>query len=149
MPAVVTGPLPANERLHEEAVKKLERDSLQILVSAMRDISCLKSNDRSPAALAVIMADAAVGLLTGDVGAGRRAAKSLARGTLAGLRPAAMKTDCYESMESRFYYAWNDYAQCLVDVMWSSFYQSLCGWRWLLQVESYWFGFLTCSGASW
>lgn len=130
----------------EGRTRRLLADSEAVL--RMRGVAAalIDSDDRSPAALSVVMADAIVGMLAGDVGAPRRVAKYLARNGGSGVRPAAMAVDCFTVMETRMNEAWNDYTAC-----WSSVYPTLqtwCGYRWILQAESYWFSFLSCSGMS-
>ena len=45
--------------------------------------------------------------------------------------------------------AWNDYIACWTSVWPNDFFQEICAARWFIQVESYWFGFISCSGFSW
>ncbi|MGC4082119.1 MAG: hypothetical protein QM736_08445 [Vicinamibacterales bacterium] len=114
--------------------------------------SLIDTDDQSPAALAVIIADATVGLLSGDVGAPRRLAKHLAGRGGVGARPAGMALDCFTVMEQRMTEAWRDYTSCYISVSDNplyAFYQELCATRWVVQVESYWFGFVSCTGFNW
>lgn len=108
----------------------------------------LADEDRSPAATAMIVADAAIGVLSGDVGAPGRAAQYLGRKGRGPGRRAALAVDCFALMETRFVEAWNDYANCWASTIANPIYQNLCAWRWTLQVESYWFSFISCSGFS-
>ena len=106
----------------------------------------MEGEDRSHAALALILADATVGLLAGDVGAPRRAARYLVERRLRNVREAGMALDCYTVMETRMVEAWNDYGSCYYSTAYNTFYQYLCSWRWTIQVESDWFNFLSCTG---
>jgi hypothetical protein len=106
----------------------------------------MEEQDRSAGALGLILADATVGLLSGDVGAPRRVARFLVERRLRNVREAGMALDCFTLMETRFVEAWNDYGSCYMSTEYNSFYQYLCSWRWTVQVESYWFNFLSCTG---
>jgi hypothetical protein len=132
-----------------DKIRRLLADSRAVLRFRGVSASLLEAEDRSPAALALIMADATVGMLTGDVGAPRRIAQFLARGARKNLRPVSMAVDCFTTMETRFVEAYGDYWNCYISVSPYTFYQDLCSWRWVLQVESYWFSFLSCSGFNW
>jgi len=120
-------------------------------VPAFRGIAAalIEADDRSPSSLALIMADATLGMLTGDVGASRRVAQFLARPGLAKVRRASMAIGCFDLMESRLVDAWNDLFACSISVYPNGFYLDLCSIRWALQVESYWFSFLSCTGFNW
>jgi hypothetical protein len=104
------------------------------------------AEDRSGPALAIVIADAAVGQLTGDVGAVRRAARYLAHSPAANTRPVALRPECFQTMESDMMFALNDYASCLGSVWGNLLWEDLCAWRWLVEVESMWFTFIGCSG---
>lgn len=131
------------------AARRMLADSDAIVrYRAMAD-GLMASDDRSPAALGVIIADAMVGALSGDVGAPRRVADFLARGGRKNARPAGLAIDCFTLMEQRMVEAWSDYVSCWMSVsniMFSDYWQELCAVRWVIQVESYWFNFLSCSG---
>jgi hypothetical protein len=106
------------------------------------------SGDDSPESASFILADAVVGMLTGDGAAPIRAARHLTRHVRANLRPAMLQVDCYTTWESRISAAYNDFAACIDDfAIWNPT-RYLCATRWLLQAESYWFSFITCSGFS-
>jgi hypothetical protein len=108
----------------------------------------MQTDDRSHASLGFIIADATVGLLAGDVGAPGRVARLLGDRKRANVRPAGMAVDCFTVMETRMVEAWNDFGMCYMSTAYNSFYQNLCSWRWTIQVESYWFNFLSCTGFS-
>jgi hypothetical protein len=131
-------------------IRRLLADSPAVYAFRTMSAALLEANDHSPPAVSMLIADAMVGMLTGDVGAPRRYALFLARGArAAGVRPAALAVDCFTVMEERFVEAGNDYNACYESTSGSTFYQDLCSIRWGLQVESYWFSFLTCSGFNW
>lgn len=130
-------------------VRRLLADSIAVAQFRAVAAALLENEDSSPAATAFLMADAAVGSLTGDVGAPRRVAQHLARRARRAVRPVGMAADCFAVMEQKMMFASNDYNDCWVSTMYNSFYQSLCSYRWLLQVESYWFSFISCSGFNW
>jgi hypothetical protein len=131
-----------------DRIRRLLADSKSVVQFRGVAAALLDAEDRSPAAIAFIVADAVVGLMTGDVGAPRRAAKFLAHSD-GRQRPVAMAIDCFYLMEQRMVEAWTDYLSCWGSVWPSAFYQELCAARWVIQVESYWFGFISCSGFSW
>jgi hypothetical protein len=106
----------------------------------------LESEDRSPASLAFITSDAVAGLLTGDVGAPRRIAQFMARPGMSKVRQAGMAVDCFTLMETRMNDSWTDYMGCVASVLGYSYFQDLCAYRWVIQSESYWFNFISCTG---
>lgn len=107
------------------------------------------TDDSSPGAMAFVIADAVVGSLTGDVGAPRRTAQHLGRKARRNVRPVGMAADCFAVMEQKMMFASNDFNECWVGTLFNSFYQTLCSYRWVIQVESYWFSFISCSGFNW
>jgi hypothetical protein len=130
------------------AVRKALAGSDAIVRYRALAAALMQNDDRSHEALALIIADAAVGLLTGDVGAPGRVARLLGERARGRVRPVGMAVDCFTVMETRMVDAWYDYGLCFESTAYNSFYQSLCSWRWTIQVESYWFNFLSCTGFS-
>lgn len=131
------------------AARRMLADSESVVRYRGMADALMAANDRSPAALGVIIADAMLGVLSGDVGAPRRIAEYLAHGGTKRMRPAGMAIDCFTLMEQRMTEAWNDYVACwfsVGNIMFSDYWQELCAARWLIQVESYWFNFISCSG---
>ncbi|MGE3956301.1 MAG: hypothetical protein AB7H96_06240 [Vicinamibacterales bacterium] len=140
-----------DERRSAEA-RRLLVDSPALTRYRVAADALMETDDRSPAAMALIIADATVGMLTGDVGAPRRIARQLAQRGQRNLRPAGLAIDCFTLMEQRMVEAWNDYLACYISVTnnpFYVFYWEMCAARWTLQVESYWFSFLSCSGFNW
>lgn len=136
----------------EGRARRLLADSDAVLKLRGLAAALIDADDRSPASMAVIMVDAVAGALTGDVGAPRRIAKFFARTSGAGMRPAAMAVDCFTVMETRMTEAFYDYAACwtsVANLYMSSSFQQWCAVRWVVQVESYWFTFISCSGFNW
>ena len=129
--------------------RKLLADSDAALHLRGLAAALIEAEDRSAPSLAVIMVDALVGSLTGDVGAPRRIARFLARNPGAGARPAAMAVDCFTVMETRMTEAFYDYVSCWSSVSYYPPFQQWCAARWVVQVESYWFSFISCSGFNW
>jgi hypothetical protein len=146
--AKVTLPRGAETEAMAAAARRLLAESGAIVQFRALAAALVADDDRSPAGIATIVADAAVGTLTGDVGATGRAAQYFGRRGRGPVRQAALAVDCFALMETRFVEAWDDYNACWISTMWSGFYQNLCAWRWTLQVESYWFSFISCSGFS-
>ena len=134
---------------NEGKARRLLADSGGVLQLRGLAATLLDADDRSPSSLAVIMADATVGMLTGDVGAPRRTAQFLAHRANGNARPAAMALDCFSLMETRMVEAFSDYVGCYDSVYGNPLFTNLCGYRWIVQVESYWFGFISCTGFSW
>ena len=134
---------------NEGKARRLLADSGGVLQLRGLAATLLEADDRSPSSLAMIMADATVGMLTGDVGAPRRIAQFLSHRANGNARPAAMALDCYSLMETRMVEAFSDYVGCYGSVYGNPIFMNLCGYRWIVQVESYWFGFISCTGFSW
>lgn len=130
----------------EARVRRLLAESSVVVRFRAAAAALLEANDASAPAVALLIADATVGMLTGDVGAPRRMAEHLARRGRSRVRPAGMALDCYTVMEQRMVEAYDDFGSCWYSTAYNSFYQSLCSWRWTLQVESYWFSFISCTG---
>lgn len=115
------------------AVKKLRQ------VGAMFEAA----EDDSPAAAAVLLSDALVGSLTGDVGAPHRIAKLLSKRARSLNRSAGDRPpNCYSQWEQTMMWVWMDFEECAI--LWN--YGFWCTARWTLQTESAWFSFLSCSG---
>jgi len=104
-----------------------------------------ESDDDSAAAVSLLISDALVGMLSGDPGAPGRVARHLARHGRAGIRRAAT-TDCYGEWERRVLTASYDWESCAgAFSVWNPI-RNVCAFRWTLQVESYWFTFISCTG---
>jgi hypothetical protein len=129
-----------------ESVRRLLADSKAVLQFRRVSAALIDTEDRSAPGLAMVVGDAVVGQLTGDVGAARRAAQHLAHKGADMARPASLRPECFQQMEMDMMYALNDYAACLGSVWGNIFWEDLCAWRWILEAESYWFQFVSCSG---
>ncbi len=129
--------------------------AVQTLIAGSRSVRAMRvlaaalapGAERSPAGLALILADAVVGYADGDVAALQRLAGRFGR------KPPAVRLaredgpGCYEKWEAEVIRAWNEYEQCVYEVLAIPVLRDLCGWRWLLWVESAWFAFLKCAGS--
>jgi hypothetical protein len=104
-----------------------------------------EAEDDSAAAVSLLIGDALVGLLTGDEGAPGRVARHLARHGRAGVRRIAT-TDCYGEWERRVLRASYEWQSCASSFSVWNPVRNVCAFRWALQVESYWFTFLSCTG---
>jgi hypothetical protein len=133
----------------DDKARRLLADSRAVLAYRSLAAALIDAEDRSPASMALIVGDAVVGMLTGDVGAARRIAKFLAHRAADNRRPVGMAIDCFTLMEQRMVEAWVDYWSCYGSLYPYSLIFDACGYRWVLQVESYWFSFISCSGFSW
>jgi hypothetical protein len=130
----------------EARVRRLLAESSAVVRFRAAAAALLEAGDVSAPAIATLVADSTIGLLTGDVGAPRRTADVLARRGRSRARPVGLALDCYAVMEQRMVEAWNDFGSCWYSTAYNSFYQGMCSWRWTLQVESYWFSFISCTG---
>ncbi len=129
-------------------VRRMLAESPVVLKYRSLTTRLMEDDDRTHEALALIMSDATIGMLAGDIGAPRRAARYLVERHNRGVRHAGLAVDCFTLMETRMVEAWNDYGACYYSTRYNTFYQSICSWRWTTQVESYWFNFLSCTGFS-
>jgi hypothetical protein len=101
------------------------------------------SDNDTPAAAPLLMADAIIGTLSGDVGATRRAAKQLSRRAASQFRRVQRPTTCYYQWEQSILWAYMELEEC---VFISGLPRTWCSVRWTLQAESAWFSFIACSG---
>lgn len=127
-----------------EEVRRLLADSkaVQLLRAAGAEFEA--SDEDSAATVAVLLSDALVGSLTGDVGAQRRVARRLARHAASAVRSAgARPITCYYQWEQTMLWAWMDFEECY---FLQRIYLGWCSLRWTMQAESAWFGFISCSG---
>lgn len=127
------------------AVRRLLADSRAVALFRGASAAIEASEDDAPASASVLMADALVGFLTGDVGAPRRIARHLARHALSREQRIGMATDCYAVWEQRVMAAWTEYTSCIMDVNPWAMLQIMCAARWSLMVEAYWWAFIACS----
>jgi hypothetical protein len=105
------------------------------------------STEETAAGTAILVSDALVGWLDGDVGAARRLGRQMADRYGKLVRHVRLQDDvgCYREWESEVVYAWEDYEACQGSFDWWNPLRELCSFRWILWVESAWFSFLTCS----
>jgi hypothetical protein len=137
---------PAASGDDELEVARLLADSRAVKRLRLAGASTLESEDMSPAAAALLLSDAMVGMLTGDYGAPSRIGRHLTRGLRSRLRKVG-PDDCYYTWERRVVAAMNELEDCVEEGgAWSSVIRMACSARWYLMVESYWVSFLTCSG---
>jgi hypothetical protein len=126
-------------------------DELRKMLADSRAIDLLRSagaefeasEEDSAASTPIVLVDALVGSLTGDVGASRRAARTLSRRARAQLRPVGRPTTCYYQWEQSIIWAYMELEQCFYS---GAFFPMWCNLRWTLQAESAWFSFIACSG---
>jgi len=128
-----------------DQVRRLLADSRAVVLLRRLGAAVYAGQDDSPASAALLMADAVVGMLTGDGGAPARVARHFARHAAGRLRRAALGTDCYREWEQLVVRAMNEFLSCFADTLWYAPLQYLCSFRWFLQAESAWFQFLSCS----
>ncbi len=106
----------------------------------------------SPGGQAIIVGDAALGVLSGDVGAVSRVAGQMRAAHQRRLRlsrvsvaPQADFLVCYTKYADAVTEAADQYGSCRAETWWFDFYGYLCSFEWLLKAESIWFQFLGCS----
>jgi hypothetical protein len=141
---VVTKDAEAEEQL--EKVGRLLADSRAVRSFRMAAAAVEQSQDTSPAAAAVLLADAVLGPLTGDAGAPSRVARHLSRSARSRMLRVAASANCYQSYERIVVDAYNDLEGCFDQFDWWHPFRRLCGWVWTLQIESAWFSLISCSG---
>ncbi len=128
-----------------DGIRQLLAGSAAVRLTRTAAAAVQESEDDSLASTSLLIADALVGLLTGDDGAAARTSKHLSRHARAGIRRIATP-DCYTIWEGRVVrsgYEWESCARAFS--VWNPV-RNLCAFRWVLAVESYWFSFLSCSG---
>jgi hypothetical protein len=116
---------------------------LRLAATAVQD-----AEDDSAASASLLVADALIGMLTGDPGAPGRVARYMARHARARVQRAAMQTDCYYSWEGSVLHASYEWESCASAFSVWNPVRHLCALRWTIQIESYWFTFLSCTGFS-
>jgi hypothetical protein len=129
-----------------DSVRRLLADSRAVLLLRTAAAAFERDESDSAESAAVVMADAVVGALSGDVGAVGRTSRRLSRHARGGLRNIAAGTSCYESYEQGVTRADYEYWQCNWDVYPNPFLMRLCQVRFIVWAESLWFSFLTCFG---
>jgi hypothetical protein len=104
---------------------------------------------QTPAGAAVLMSDAILGLLDGDVGAIHRLGQQIRAARQARTRPVALGQEflnCYRKYGEAVTAALDEYLQCSSQYWMYDPRQWLCELDWLLKAESAWFQFIACSG---
>jgi hypothetical protein len=97
-----------------------------------------------PHALAVLLTDALLGYLDGDVGAPARLARQLTAKTRSGLR--TVRRGCYSAWEAQVMEASYELESCINDFSWYNYVaDELCTIRWTLQVEVAWWSLISCA----
>jgi hypothetical protein len=104
------------------------------------------AGDDSAASIGLLIADTLVGMLTGDAGAPGRMARYLSRHARSNTKQIATRDDCYKTWERRVLRASYEWESCVRDFSVWNPVRNVCALRWTLQVESYWFSFLSCTG---
>lgn len=114
----------------------------------------------SAAGLGLLLADAEIGVLGGDVaaiarlapvvggreaGAAHSSSQRAANGRAASGGDALPGESCYVSYRNEVVAAWNDYASCNESFWWVNPLRLACATEWVLRAESAWFSFLSCS----
>jgi hypothetical protein len=128
------------------AVRQLLAGSRSVRAMRVLGAAMAAGAVRSPAGLALALADAIVGLLDGDVTAVERLAERVGRRRIA-IALASSEEGCYEKWEAEVIRAWNDYESCVAVHPSVSLWRDACGLRWILWAESAWFSFLKCAGS--
>jgi hypothetical protein len=105
------------------------------------------ASEETPATAALMVSDALVGFLDGDVGAVERLGRRFVEKRAARIRPASLfkGPGCFEIYEAEVLRAWKDYQDCRDSFAWWNPLKEGCTLRWLLWAESAWFSFLGCS----
>jgi hypothetical protein len=126
-------------------------DDVRKMLAGSRAVDLLRSagaefevaEEDSAASTPILLVDALVGSLTGDVGASRRAAKQLSRRARSERRSIGRPTTCYYQWEESIIWAYMELETCIYSRF---FFPTWCSLRWAMQAESAWFSLITCSG---
>lgn len=127
-----------------DAIRQLLSGSAAVRLTRRAAETLQLADDASIAGSSLQVADALVGLLTGDEGAPGRMSRHLARRGRALARHVNL--DCYAVWESRVLAASYEYDYCYFSFAPWNTMRNLCAYRWILQVESYWFSMISCVG---
>ncbi len=109
------------------------------------DASTLKT----PAGAAVVVSDAVLGHLDGDVGAVGRLMQQMRAAVQARIRPVrftAAEVDCWHNYEQDTMHAMNDYDSCRAMFSWYDARRAACLFVWTVQAEAAWVELISCSG---
>jgi hypothetical protein len=129
-----------------DKARRLVADSRAVRLLRTAAAAAVDRGDDGAASVALVAGDALVGFLSGDIGAPGRAAKHIARRGRGRVRTVSQQQDCYRLWEQNVVIASYDWEACANDFsVWNPI-RNLCALRWLIQVESYWFSFIACSG---
>jgi len=128
-----------------EAATQLLSGSRAIRLTRRAADGLLVAEDSSMAGASLLMADSLIGLLTGDEGAPGRIARHLARRGR-GLIRRVQSVDCYGEWERRVLAASFEFDACYITTPAWNPVRNLCAYRWVLQVETYWFQMISCVG---
>lgn len=109
------------------------------------DASTLKT----PGGAAVVLSDAVLGSLDGDVGAVGRFMQRVRAAVQARIRPVRFATseeDCWHNYEQETLHAMDDYDSCRNMFRWYDPRQAACLGVWTVQAEAAWAELISCSG---
>jgi hypothetical protein len=102
----------------------------------------------TPEGMGLLLADAFIGYLDGDVAAPARAARAL-RDRYSRGHQAVRLASCYDRWEHHVVRYWDDVVACFESFgIWNPMRQ-LCSFRWTLQVETAWFSLMSCVAFPW
>jgi hypothetical protein len=145
-------------RAQLDVARATEAEWLQVKVllagsKALRLFRALASNLdastlKTPGGAAVVLSDAILGHLDGDVGAVDRLQQQFRAAVRARIRPvrmAAAEEDCWHRYEEQVTHAADDYDNCRHTFYWYDPRQAACAFVWSLQAESAWGQLLACS----
>ncbi len=103
----------------------------------------------TPAGSSIVLSDAFLGFLNGDVSAVARLRRNIQAAAQAKLRPVAFAlaggNDCWEKYLQEVMLADKHYWECSNYYRWWDPRQEICGLGWVLETESAWFQFIACS----
>jgi len=104
---------------------------------------------KTPGGAAVVLSDAVLGHLDGDVGAVGRLLQQMRTAVQARIRPVhfeAPEVDCWHDYETQTLHAMDDYDSCLAMFRWYDPKRAACLFVWTLQAEAAWAELIACSG---
>ncbi len=130
-----------------DAVRRLLLGSAAVRLTRRAAEALQVADDESIAGTSLHVADALIGLLTGDEAAPGRTARHLARRGRGQAR-RIQNFDCYTLWESQVLKASYEFQYCYLGFPQWNPIRNTCSFRWLLQIESYWFSLISCTGFS-
>ncbi len=108
---------------------------------------------KTPAGAAVVLSDAVLGYLDGDLGAISRLTRQMRAAVQARIKPVRLTSggqesekDCWHTYEGETMHAMDDYDSCMAMFKWYDPRRAACLTVWTLQAEVAWAELISCAG---